>query len=301
MQEPTHQFTGAINWIETDHLIINTAYQEFLEQLGLNSFESIYNFTKGDVIKSIKTRTVLRLEFNHQGAKRILYLKRHRPVFIGFAGLLRCFFLRYGRSQGRLEFENICDFRQNNFPTVVPIAAGEKFCRILWVKSFLITEDFSPYISLEDMLENQPRFFTNPEGTQRRRILLGEISRLARNMHRQGLNHLDFNATHILLHYKNDLLPPKLALFDFQRVTKRRFLRYRWKIKCLARLNYSLPPEIFTERDRIYLFLSYLNKDKLQFTDRLRWVWLKRKTARVKHHTDKILTRRKLEKTREAF
>ncbi len=287
------QFTGSIDWIESDHLIANRAYQEFLARIGFDSFESVYNYTKGDVIKKIKAKTVLRLEFNHQGGKRIFYLKRHGLEFIGFSGLLRRFFLRCGRSQGRLEFENICDFRQNNFPTVVPVVTGEKFYRILWVKSFLITEDFSPYISLEDMLEHQPRFFTSPEGVHRKRILLGEISRIARNMHQQGLNHLDFNATHILLHYENGSLPPRIALFDFQRVTRRKFLRFRWKIKSLARLNYSLPAGVFTEEDRKHLFLSYLKKDNLAYFERLQWLWFKRKTARIKHHTDKILARRK--------
>jgi hypothetical protein len=287
------QFNGAIDRIESDHLIINTAYQEFLARIGFNTFESVYHYTRGDVIKRIKAKTVLRLEFNHQGAKRIFYLKRHGLEFIGFAGLWRRFLNRCGGSQGRLEFENICDFRKNNFATVVPVAAGEKVYRGLWVKSFLITEDFSPYISLEEMLAHQPRFFTGPEGVRRRRILLGEISRIARNMHQRGLNHLDFNATHILLHYENGSLPPKLALFDFQRVSRRRLLRFRWKIKSLARLNYSLPTEIFSEADRRHLFLSYLKKNKLANTDRLQWLWFKRKTARIKHHTDKILSRRK--------
>jgi hypothetical protein len=287
------QFTGAIDCIESDHLIVNMAYQEFLARICFNSFESVYNYSKGDAIKRIRAKTVLRLEFNDKGAKRIFYLKRHGKEFIGFTGLLQRFFTRSGRSQGRLEFENICDFRKNNFPTVVPVAAGEKFCRILWVKSFLITEDFSPYISLEELLEHQPQFFTSPEGVQRKRILLDELSRLARNMHQRGLNHLDFNATHILVHYENGSLPPKLALFDFQRVSKRKFVRFRWKIKSLARLNYSLPVEIFTEEDRLYLFMSYLKKNKLANTDRLQWLWFNRKTARIKHHTDKILARRK--------
>jgi heptose I phosphotransferase len=175
----------------------------------------------------------------------------------------------------------------------VPVVAGEKFFRHFWAKSFLVTEDYSPYLSLEALLRDQPQLFMGPAGQHRKRILLKEISRLARKMHQQGFNHLDFNATHILVHYENGLRPPKLALFDFQRVDKRIFLKFRWKIKSLARLNYSLPVEIFTENDRMYLFLSYLNKDNLQSFDRLQWIWFKRKTARIKHHTDKILARRR--------
>jgi hypothetical protein len=285
-------FTDPIDFIKTEHLIVNKLHHQFLVKIGLASFDAIYNYRNGEIIKKVKNKTVIRLEFQNDNIRLGFYLKRHGLEFVGFYRLFRRLFLKDG-PQGRLEFENICDFRNSKFPTVVPVAAGEKFHRLLWVKSFLITEDFSPYISLEALLEKQPHFFTGPENLQRRRILLSEISRLARNMHQQGFNHLDFNATHILVYYENGLRPPKLALFDFQRVTRRKFLRFRWKIKSLARLNYSLPVGVFTEEDRKHLFLSYLMKDKLKSIDRLQWIWFTRKTARIKDHTDKILSRRK--------
>ncbi len=285
--------TSSFDCIESKNLIFNTQYRRLLDIMGWNSFESIWGFQKGECVKKIKARSVIRIEFNHPDIKRTFYLKRHNLEFVGFSRLFSRFFSKWGLSQGRLEFENICDFRKNKLPTVVPIVAGEKLVRHFWAKSFLITEDFSPYVSLETLLRDQPQFFMGPAGDHRKRILLTKISLLARKMHHQGFNHLDFNATHILLHYENGSRPPKLALFDFQRVGKKKFLRLRWKIKSLARLNYSLPAEIFTEKDRVHLFLSYLMKDKLKSFDRLQWIWFKRKTARIKHHTDKILARRK--------
>jgi hypothetical protein len=285
--------TLPLDCIESKNLIFNKQYQRLLDKIGWNSFEAIWGLQQGECVKKIKARSVIRVEINHQDIKRTFYLKRHNLDFVGFSKLFSRFFFKRSLSPGRLEFENICDFRKNKLPTVVPVVAGEKFVRHFWAKSFLITEDFSPYFSLEAMLRDQPQFFMGLAGDHRKRILLSEISRLARKMHHQGFNHLDFNATHILLHYENGSQPPKLALFDFQRVDKRKFLRLRWKIKSLARLNYSLPAEIFTEKDRVHLFLSYLRKDKLQSFDRLQWIWFKRKTARIKHHTDKILARRK--------
>ncbi|MHC4459284.1 MAG: lipopolysaccharide kinase InaA family protein, partial [Planctomycetota bacterium] len=108
--------------------------------------------------------------------------------FVGFSRLFSRFFSKWGLSQGRLEFEYIRDFRKNKLPTVVPIIAGEKLVRHFWAKSFLITEDFSPYVSLEALLRDQPQFFMGPAGDHRKRILLTEISRLARKMHHQGFN-----------------------------------------------------------------------------------------------------------------
>jgi hypothetical protein len=63
-------------------------------------------------------------------------------------------------------------------------------------------------------------------------------------------------------------------------------------IKSLARLNYTLPDELFDTEDRIHLFLSYKNKSRLQMWDRLQWFWIKKKTARIKRHTEKMRIRK---------
>ena len=207
--------------------------------------------------------------------------------FVGFWRLFSRFFPKWGLSQGRLEFENICDFRNCGLPTVVPIAAGKKFFRFFWAKSFLITEDFSPYVSLEALLEDQPDFFTGQEAKHNKKILINEISALARKMHQNGFNHRDFNATHILLHYDNRSDVPKIALFDLQRVDKKRFLKFRWKIKSIAGLSYSLPDDLFNAEDRLYIFLAYNGKNSLNFLDHLQWIWIKKKMARIKRHTEK--------------
>jgi len=195
-------------------------------------------------------------------------------------------------SQGRREFENICDFRRCELPTVIPLAAGEKFVSFFWAESFLITEDFAPFISLEHLLRHHPEFLMGPEGELKKRILIKEIALLARRMHQSGLNHRDFNATHILLHYGNQSDVPQIALFDLQRVDRGRFLRFRWIIKTLAEVIYSLSNQIFNKEDQIYLFKSYKRKEKLGNWDHFQFFWIKRKTARIKRHTEKIMARR---------
>ena len=282
-------FSSAINRIETNHLTINKDYQNLLQHIQFDSFESIWGYQNGDSVKKIEARSVIRFQLTHQNQKKAIYLKRHNLEFVGFSRLFSRFFPKWGLSQGRLEFENICDFRNSNLPTVIPVAAGEKFFRFFWAESFLITEDFSPYISLEALLEDRPHFFRGPEGEPKKKILINEIAALARKMHQNGFNHRDFNATHILLHYDNGSDVPKIALFDLQRVERSRFFRFRWKIKSLARLNYSLPDDIFNAEDKLYIFLSYKGKTNLSPTDSLQWFWIKRKTAKIKRHTEKKL------------
>ena len=115
-------------------------------------------------------------------------------------------------------------------------------------------------------------------------------------MHQNGFNHRDFNATHILLHYDNGSDVPKIALFDLQRVEKRRFLRFRWKIKSIARLNYSLPDDIFSPKDKLYIFLSYKGKKRLNPYNHLEWLWIKRKTTKIKRHQEKKINQKRKEK-----
>jgi heptose I phosphotransferase len=281
-----------ISRIERPYLTINNEYQELLESAPFHSFESIWNFSNGETIKQIKARSVIRFEIRHHDIKRTFYIKRHNSEFIGLSRLFSRLFSRRSLSQGRLEFENICDFRKYNLPTVVPVVAGEKFSHFFWTKSFLITEDFSPFISLEALLENQPQFFLGPKGENRKHILLKEVAVLARIMHQNGFNHRDFNATHILLNYNNESDIPQIALFDLQRVEKRKYFRFRWKIKSIARLNYTLPDDIFNIKDRIYILLSYKDKKSFNFLDRMQWFWIERKTAKIKRHTEKMIYRK---------
>lgn len=285
-------FSLLVHRVEREHLILNSDYQELLRYLEFDSFESIWHYQSGEAIKNIKERSIIRFRVTSHDKERYFYLKRHKPEYIGLQRLLVPFFPKWVLSRGRREFENVCDFRKCNLPTVIPVAAGERFVHFFWVESFLITEDFAPFISLEDLLNKSPEFLMGPEGELKKGILIKEIALFARRMHQKGFNHRDFNATHILLHYETGSDIPKIALFDLQRVDRKRFLRYRWMIKSLAELNYTMPEKLFDTKDRLCLLLSYKRKNKLYAWDRLQWLWIKRKTARIKRHTEKMMTKR---------
>ena len=53
-----------------------------------------------------------------------------------------------------------------------------------------------------------------------------------------------------------------------------------------------MPEKLFDTKDRHYFHLSYKRKNKLYAWDRLQWLWIKRKTARIKRHTEKMMTKR---------
>lgn len=287
------KFSSPVHRVEREQMILNRDYQDLIKYLGFNCFESIWLYRSGEAIKNIKARSVICIRILIHGKEKYFYLKRHNTEYIGLRRLFMQLFPKWVLSQGRKEFENICDFRKCDLPTVVPLAAGERFVRFFWAESFLITEDFAPFVSLEYLLRDHPEFLMGPEGEFRKRTLLKEIALFARRMHQSGFNHRDFNATHILLHYGNQSNVPQIALFDLQRVDKGKFLRFRWIIKTLAEVIYSLSNEIFNKEDQIYLFKSYKRKKKLGIWDHFQFFWIKRKTARIKRHTDKMMARRK--------
>ncbi len=289
LQQTTRDLCSPITGITTKHCIINREYQALLEQHQLGSFEALFRFQGGEAAKTIRERYVTRFEVEAGGAKTAFYLKRHKLSFVGIKRLLSLFFSNTLVSEGVREFKNICDFRANKLATVVPVAAGEKFVNFFWVESFLLTEDFSPFIPLEDLVKEQSEFFTAMDGKGRKQRLLREIAVFARRMHAQGFNHRDFNTTHILVKYSAADEKPELAVFDLQRVDKSRLLKFRWMIKSLARVNYSLPRHIFSKRDIIYLFRVYKGKEKINFLDRCQLYWIRRKTGKIRKHTEKTM------------
>lgn len=282
--------SGAIHCRDNGLMTINRAYEDLLAALDLDDVDAVWDCTGGETIKQIPQRSVTRLKVSWNGQTRLLYLKRHRPLRMGLSGRIR----QQGEqrySQGRIEFDHICRFRENGFATVSPVACGEKR-RGDHVVSFLITEDFYPFVSLEEIIRHRPEFFSGTAGGRRKDILLETVGRLARRMHRCGLNHRDFNATHILLHYAEGCEQPETALFDLQRVDRDSFFRFRWPIRTLARVGQTLPATLFTEADRLTLFRAYKGKAMLNLRDRFQRFWIHRKTARISRHTEKIMARK---------
>ena len=286
------RFLAPIDVIHTGGIDINRDFKNRLDELPLKTFETAWNFKGGNTVKNIRDRSVICFSIKASGGIYSFYLKRHRLENLGLRRLLALFSPSRGRSQGRMEFDNICAFRKKGIPTVIPVAAGERFHGRFKAESFLITCDFAPLVSIESLFAEQPDFFKGPSGAERKKKLLRAIANMARTMHKSGLNHRDFNATHILVHYRKKSDAPLTALFDLQRVNRRKFFRFRWIIKSLADLNYTLPEDLFTPKERLYLFKAYKQKDRLNRWDRFQWRWITQKTEKVARHTKNILKKR---------
>lgn len=280
-----NKLAGSIIRRKENSLLLNQAFRDLLKSNGLLDFETIYRFEGGQSVKKISSRSIVRIKLDAP-EKHTLYLKRH------VSERIKPFISSGTPSQGRLEFENICDFRENSIPTVTPVACGEHRIHSNQVESFVLTEDFHPWISLEELIRERPGFFKGRQGTVHKKVLLDKLGQLAKKMHRSGFNHRDFNATHILLRYTDAGQLHEPALFDLQRVDRKRMFRLRWIIKALAELNYSLPEDLFTPEDRRRLFQAYHGKSTLSIWNQFQCLWIQKKTARISRHTDHMMAKR---------
>jgi hypothetical protein len=282
-------FVAPVAPIQAGGIWINRPYRNILKANGLNNFESFWQFSGGEVIKTIKTRSVTRFWLDSNGGRRQFYLKRHFREWSGWPLAGSCRFPGRVRSQGLIEFGNCALFRRSGLATAHPVAAGERCVAGLWVESFFVTEAFAPFVALEEVIRQRPGLFQGPHGARVKKLWLGRIARTARRMHACGFHHLDFNATHILIHCPEPLAEaPFIGFFDLQRVSRTRLFRWRWMVKALARLIHTLPPHLFSEADQRHLFLSYKGRSRLDFWSRMQWWWLMRKSDQIKRHTQKI-------------
>jgi len=278
-------------------LIINQNYQSFLSDIGFTTFNAVWSCEDGELIKQKGERSVIRIQFplnkryiinDCQAVDKdtFFYIKKHRQQISLLKILQHIIRSSYFPSEGYKEFHNYCDFRRNGLGTAVPVVAGMKISSSFQADSFIITQDFAPLTDLEDIILRHPETLQGERNHIKKRVLLREIAVYARRMHNCGMNHKDFNSTHILLN-NMDTHMPQVAVFDLQRVDRNSFNRWRWPIKALAELNFTLLPSIFSEDDKVFLFLSYKEKKCHSIIDRMQYMWIRRKTDKIARHCKK--------------
>lgn len=279
-----------------EKLVVNGDYVSFFKKEGLTTFESVWSFSGGELVKKIKERSVIRTpipwETSHEEQddsaleKSVFFIKKHRQRI----GLLKRLFSfwqpAYKQSEGFKEYDNFCDFRKKGLATAIPVAVGVRFTSFFQAESFLITQDFSPLIDLEEFVFYQPQILYGDNNAIRRKNILTAVAAYARKMHDCGRNHKDFNATHVLL---DDIDSPscQVALFDLQRVDRNPFNKFRWPIKALSEFIFTLTFPLFPEEDRLFFFMKYKEKKTLSTLDKFQYKWIMRKLARITNHAKK--------------
>lgn len=211
----------------------------------------------GEVYRSVATRTTIRFEIEGKG----FYLKLHHGITYG-EFLKNIFSFRMPVFGARNEWLAIEKLGQAGIDTMRGVAYGETGFNPIKRTSFIVTEDLSPTISLEDYCEN---WANNPPPYAVKKALISRVAYMVREMHRLGINHRDCYICHFLLQLPfNDLEHFKLSIIDLHRAQIRASVPLRWRNKDLVALYYSCLNIGLTTRDYLRFLKIYFPGKKLK-------------------------------------
>ena len=209
---------------------------------------------QGEVFRELETRRTLRFEL----ANKSYFLKWHKGTTLKeiVKNLLS---LRMPVLGADREWNAIHRLSQRGVDTMYGVAFGEKGLNPLTRTSFIITEDLTPTISLEDYCADWQK---NPPAVAIKRMLIKRVATMVRDMHAMGINHRDCYICHFLLHlpFLGDESTLKVSMIDLHRAQLRHRVPRRWRDKDLIGLYFSSMNIGLTNRD-IWRFMQvYFNK-----------------------------------------
>jgi hypothetical protein len=206
-----------------------------IEASGLDSVDGAFTFSQGqDLSKpNLGTRRRTRLTITDaQGRTHEIYLKRYGPGR---------WWQRLGRfvSPARREYFAIGLVRAAGVPTMRAMAFGEN-CPLTDGRSFVLV---SPVLG-ESLERGGSSFFTHSDATVVE-AATDKLAALVRALHGAGLVHRDLYACHIFACCSADDSPVgfDLHLIDLARVFRPRWRKFRWFVKDLSQLHYSMPAQ----------------------------------------------------------
>jgi tRNA A-37 threonylcarbamoyl transferase component Bud32 len=217
---------------------LDPALVTFLQEQDLHTVEGAFDYEGGEDLSKpgLGRRRRTRIAFRDERARLWeMYLKRYsaRPTWQRVWRLLTG---RATRSAARREYRNIHAVRQAGVPTMRDIAYGAEYDLLGVTRSYLIVSAV-PGDALERVADEflsrhmqQPQLITQ---------FTEQLVSLVQSLHGAGLCHRDLYASHIFLHEHDGRV--ELYLIDLARVFRPRWRTFRWRVKDLAQLKYSMP------------------------------------------------------------
>lgn len=218
---------------------------------GRNPFDAA-RALQGVPVREVAQRSTIRFEMGGGN----YYAKRHDGV--GWIEILKnwCTF-KHPVLDASNEYRAAARLKEHGLHTLEVAAYGRVGRNPATRQSFLITDEISPVISLEQFCLNWP---DRPPHVRLKRDLIATVAQIAATMHGAGVNHRDFYICHFLLSNPDQIagrsaaLPP-IYVVDLHRAQLRRRVPARWLIRDLAALWFSCFDIGLTRRD-VLRFLS---------------------------------------------
>jgi heptose I phosphotransferase len=227
-------------------------------------FKSINDFLKIDinVVRDFKNRKTGRFEIEGQG----FYIKKHFGCGLSAVidELLHIRKPHIGASHERSALDKL---ESLGIDTMSVVAFGQEGKSLQSQRSFLVTKELTNVQSLENICRD---WSVNPPSLKFKRALIEQVASIAKKLHDNGINHRDFYICHFLLdiaggaaEYEN--CKPKLFLIDLHRAQIRRKLPFRWRVKDIGGLYFSVL-DIDITRNDIYYFIRVYTGESLRKT-----------------------------------
>jgi tRNA A-37 threonylcarbamoyl transferase component Bud32 len=217
---------------------LDPALVRFLKENGLHTVEGAFEFEGGEDLSKpgLGRRRRTRIKFRDEQQRLWeMYLKRYSPR-PWWQRLWRLLTFRAARSVARREYRNVQAVREAGVATMRDIAYGAAYDMLGVTRSYLIVSAV-PGQSLERIgNEFLSRHMNDPAII---RELTETLTSLVRTLHGAGLCHRDLYACHLFLHEHDGRV--ELYLIDLARVFRPRWRPFRWRVKDLAQLKYSMP------------------------------------------------------------
>ncbi|HBC56258.1 MAG TPA: lipopolysaccharide core heptose(I) kinase RfaP [Gammaproteobacteria bacterium] len=217
----------------------------------LNGIDDYFTI-KGQLAKGIDNRETRKFEQSGQA----FYIKCHQGV--GWREIFKNLFqLRLPVLGAKNEWLALHRLHALGIDTMRPVAYGKEGINPATQRSFLITQDLGPNISLEYFTST---WKTSPPEAALRYHVIKSLAYIAKKLHQNGLNHRDFYLCHfLLLQLDNNIETnhPILFLIDLHRMQIRTHTPNRWKIKDLSSLYFSAMDIGLKKRDLLRFIRHY--------------------------------------------
>ena len=219
---------------------------------------------EGNIYRQVKGRKTFQFSLNGKS----YFVKLHSGV--GWAEILKNLFqLKFPVLGAKNEWQAIQKLKELNIATLNTVAYGSRGWNPATRESFIITEELSNTISLEDYCRNWQQ---HPPPAILRRQLITSIASISRTLHSNGTCHRDYYLCHFLYHQQQPN-PPRLSLIDLHRAMVTKSLAKRWIVKDIAGLYYSAMDIGLTRKDLLRFIRAYSGQNCRLSLSRDREFW----------------------------
>ena len=208
-------------------------------------FEAVFEL-EGEVFRNVKNRKTFRIEIGGRG----FFVKIHRGV--GWREIFKNLFqFKLPVTGAANEFQALAKLSELGIATMKSAAFAERFFNPAKRESFLITEELTEVVTLEDWGAE------NPVSPLRSRLIRA-VARSAGAMHRAGINHRDCYICHYMLHLPTqNNREPTVYVIDLHRAQIRKRVPYRYWVKDVAGLLFLAWSAGLTRREALRFIREY--------------------------------------------